>query len=182
MTRSLSVVLNACGLLALTAVLAVAFGYQFALGELPCPLCLLQRAAFAAAGVGLALNVCLGPRPSHYAMTILSAVAGAGVAARQVLLHITPGSGSYGSPFLGIHFYSWALMLFVAIVVGSAAMLLADRQFAAEGPGTPAAPALGKGAVALFLFLVAANGISTFAECGGGMCPDNPTEYQLLSR
>src|SRR4051812_5424863 len=60
--------LNALGLLGLTGILLVAFGYQFILGELPCPLCLLQRAGFAAAGVGLALNVSVGSRPSHYAM------------------------------------------------------------------------------------------------------------------
>ena len=69
--------LNAAGLFGLSGILLVAFGYQFWLGELPCPLCLLQRAAFAAAGVGLALNLCLGSRPAHYAITIISAVAGA---------------------------------------------------------------------------------------------------------
>ncbi len=53
--------LNALGLLGCCAILLVAFGYQFALGELPCPLCLLQRAAFAASGVGFALNVRFGP-------------------------------------------------------------------------------------------------------------------------
>jgi disulfide bond formation protein DsbB len=55
--------LNAAGLLGLSAILAVAFGYQFVLGEIPCPLCLLQRVAFTAAGVGLALNVAVGVRP-----------------------------------------------------------------------------------------------------------------------
>ena len=39
LTRGLSVL----ALFALSFVLATAFYYQFALGELPCPLCALQR-------------------------------------------------------------------------------------------------------------------------------------------
>ena len=42
MTRSLAVALNALGLYAIALVLAAAFAAQLLLGELPCPLCLLQ--------------------------------------------------------------------------------------------------------------------------------------------
>ncbi|MBC7203505.1 MAG: disulfide bond formation protein B, partial [Pusillimonas sp.] len=37
--------LNTLGLTGITFVLAFAFVWQFAYNELPCPLCLLQRAA-----------------------------------------------------------------------------------------------------------------------------------------
>jgi disulfide bond formation protein DsbB len=47
MTRSLAVALNVLGLYAIALVLAAAFAAQFLLGELPCPLCLLQRIQFA---------------------------------------------------------------------------------------------------------------------------------------
>ena len=40
--------LNALALYVVAAVLLAAFYFQLALGELPCPLCLLQRAGFAA--------------------------------------------------------------------------------------------------------------------------------------
>ncbi len=50
MTPSLSRTLNAVGLLAISAVLAVAFFDQLVFGDLPCPLCLLQRAGFVGAG------------------------------------------------------------------------------------------------------------------------------------
>ena len=49
--------LNAVALLAICALLLVAFYWQLARGELPCPLCLLQRAALIGAGLGLMLNV-----------------------------------------------------------------------------------------------------------------------------
>ena len=44
MTPALSVRLNALGLLAVSAVLLVAFFDQLVPHDLPCPLCILQRA------------------------------------------------------------------------------------------------------------------------------------------
>ena len=57
--------LNLLGLLGVNAVLLVAFYYQLAQGELPCPLCLLQRAGFVAAGIGFLLNLRCGGVPAH---------------------------------------------------------------------------------------------------------------------
>ncbi len=51
MTPANAMKLNAVALYAISAVLLVAFYFQFALGELPCPLCLLQRVAFTALAV-----------------------------------------------------------------------------------------------------------------------------------
>lgn len=172
--------LNAFGLLGCSGILLVAFGYQIGLGELPCPLCILQRLAFVAAGTGLALNICLGPRPSHYAVTILSAVVGAGIATRQTLLHIVPGTGAYGADLFGLHFYVWALIAFVGIIVATALLCLWDAQFADEPDrsGTGRIGAFGRVSTLLFLAVTLANAGSTVAECGGGLCPDNPTRYE----
>lgn len=180
MTPSLSSRLNALGLLAVCAVLAFAFVDQVIYGDLPCPLCVLQRAGFVAAGFGVALNLRFGPRPSHYALTILGAVAGASISLRQVALHIVPGSGSYGNAFFGLHFYTWAFILFALIIAGAAAMLLFDRQF--KDAERAAAPLGGIAMVAFVFFALLAigNGMSTLLECAGGLCPDNPTEYLLL--
>src|SRR5262249_8113042 len=90
MTRSLAVTFNALGLFAIALVLLVAFAAQLLLHELPCPLCLLQRIQFALLAVGPILNIRFGLRPSHYAVSLLTAVAGAAFAARQILLHGDP--------------------------------------------------------------------------------------------
>ena len=185
MLRTLSLHLNTLGLLAIVAVLAFAFADQVIHGDLPCPLCLLQRGGFVLAGFGLALNLTCGTRASHYAVVILGAVAGGAVAVRQVLLHIVPGTGAYGEPCLGLHCYSWAALLFGLIIVGTAVLLLFDGGFnqSDDRPGTqPAAPGrLGLLALVLFTLMVLANILSTGLECGLGLCPDNPTNYEWLA-
>lgn len=179
MTPNLSRLLNALGLVAVDTVLVLAFVDQLWFRDLPCPLCILQRAGFVAAGFGLALNLILGPRPSHYGVMILGAVAGAVVSVRQILLHIVPGSGSYGNAILDLHLYSWALIAFSLIIIGSAIMLLFDRQFAAtERDRLKVLPV---SAVVLFVSLVVANVVSTLAICGVGLCPETPGGYLIFN-
>ena len=183
MTRSAAMTLNALGLYAIAAVLAAAFAAQIVLNELPCPLCLLQRIQFAMLAIGPILNIHHGPRPSHYAVSLLAAIAGAAFATRQVLLHIMPGDPGYGSALLGFHYYTWALIGFGIAIVAIAAILLFDRQFKPENTAASAtAGAFARTAVWLVIALTAANVLSTVLECGFGACPDNPLEYELLRR
>jgi disulfide bond formation protein DsbB len=178
-TPNLSRLLNAVGLVAVDTVLVLAFVDQLWFRDLPCPLCILQRAGFVAAGFGLALNLILGPRPSHYGVMILGAVAGVVVSVRQILLHIVPGSGSYGNAILDLHLYSWALIAFLLIIIGSAIMLLFDRQFATtERDRLKVLPV---SAVVLFVSLVVANVVSTLAICGVGLCPETPGGYLIFN-
>jgi disulfide bond formation protein DsbB len=179
MTPTIAIRLNALGLLAVSVVLLFAFVDHLVYGDLPCPLCILQRAGLVVAGFGLALNLRFGPRPSHYAIMILGAAAGGAIATRQILLHIVPGSGSYGNPFLGLHFYTWSLVVAVLIVIGGAVMLLFERQFS-ESARPERLAGLALASFVVFALLVLGNGVSTVLECGGGLCPDNPTDYLLL--
>ncbi|HYY38171.1 MAG TPA: disulfide bond formation protein B, partial [Xanthobacteraceae bacterium] len=117
MTRSLALALNALGLYAIALVLLVAFAAQLLLHELPCPLCLLQRIQFAMLAVGPILNVRFGLRPSHYAVSLLTAVTGAAFSARQILLHVMPGDPGYGSALLGYHYYTWAFIGFAVAII-----------------------------------------------------------------
>lgn len=174
--------LNALGLLAISAVLGFALADQLLFGDLPCPLCLLQRVGVVLAGFGIAMNLRFGIRPGHYGLTIIGAVAGAAVSVRQILLHIVPGSGSYGDAFLELHFYTWALLVFVLIVLGCAFMLLFDRQFRDQARASVPFAGFSLAVFALFSLLVVGNAVSTFLECGTGMCADNPTNYELLQR
>ena len=181
LTSSRAVALNVLSLYGVALILAGAFAAQLLLHELPCPLCLLQRVMFALLAVGPILNIRFGPRPGHYAMSLLAAIVGAIVSGRQILLHILPGDAGYGTALLGYHYYTWAFIAFVVAMVLLSVMLLLDSQFERE----PAPAPTGKFstvAVWLVIVLTAANVASTLLECGFQSCADNPVVYELLKQ
>jgi disulfide bond formation protein DsbB len=182
MQRRVAATLNALGLYAVALVLAAAYAAQLLLHELPCPLCLLQRIMFAALAIGPLMNLRWGPRPSHYALSLLAAAVGAVVSTRQVLLHILPGDPGYGTALLGYHYYTWALIGFAVAIVLLAAVLLVDRQFEQAAPQRAPVGAFARIAVWLVIGLTAANVISTQLECGFQACADNPTFYEMLQQ
>lgn len=182
-TRPLALTLNVLALYALSAVLLGGFAIQIVRNELPCPLCLLQRVFLCALAIGPILNLKFGPRPSHYALSMLAALAGAAVSVRQILLHILPGDPGYGSPIFGYHYYTWAFILFALALVLLALILLLDRQFDVRHLAAPDAPGpAARFAVLLAIGLAAANILSTLAICGFAECPDNPVRYELFQR
>jgi len=119
---SFGAMLNMLGLLGISLVLMVAFYYQLALGELPCPLCLLQRAGFVAIGIGFLFNLRIGEHASHHAMILAGSLVTGFISVRQVALHLGAGDPGYGSTLFGLHFYTWALIAAVG-VVGYVALL-----------------------------------------------------------
>jgi disulfide bond formation protein DsbB len=175
----LSRLLNALGLVAIDTLLVLAFIDQLWFRDLPCPLCILQRVGFIAAGFGIALNLLFGPRPSHYGLTILGAAVGGSIAMRQILVHIVPGSGSYGNAVFGMHLYTWAFIGFLLIIIGTAIMLLYDRQFARPEPWSSRLDVLALTALVTFLLIAVGNIVSTLFLCGFGLCPDAPTGYVI---
>jgi len=178
--QSVGAVLNLLGLLGISLILAVAFFYQLAFGELPCPLCLLQRAGFIAVGMGFLFNLRLGERPSHYAMILMSSLVTGFISMRQVSLHLAPGDPGYGSALFGLHFYTWALIAAVGIVCYVALVFVVKDMIGARDKDAPLGGAASNAVFAIFALLVAANLLSTVLECGAGQCDDNPVRYLLL--
>lgn len=173
---------NVAGAAGMATILLVAFGLQFGLKELPCPLCNLQRVAFVLCGFGFLLNLRFGAQPLHYAVTLLGALFGLAVSGRQVLLHIAPGGSAYGSPLLGLHLYTWSLILFLGVIAFVAVlMMLTGRP---EHHNTDHQAALrfrGLYRLAAYLLVAAtlANAINSFLLCGPFECSDNPTDYWI---
>jgi disulfide bond formation protein DsbB len=172
--------LNILGLLGISGVLLVAFIYQLVLGELPCPLCLLQRGAFVALGLGFLLNIRFGSSPAHYGLMLMGAVIGAGISLRQVLLHIRPGDRGYGTTLLGLHFYSWALAAFTGSMLYAGLLLLLEGVNPSPERASKPVDRLAAASLWLFALLEAGNLASTLLECGLGPCADNPTVYDWL--
>lgn len=181
MTPRFAITLNVLALYAIAAILLAAFYFQIARGELPCPLCLLQRVALTALAFGPILMVRHGPRPYHYGLVIIAALCGAMIAGRQILLHILPGDAGYGSVLLGYHFYTWAFLCFAAAILAAAVMLLFDTQFAMEAsPPTYVPGTFETAAVWLIIAVTLLNAGSVLLECGFGSCPADPMHYVLL--
>lgn len=111
------------GLIGVLIILGAAFFMQLFYREQPCPLCLLQRAAFVSIGLALLMNVRYKNKASHWALVILSATVGMAVSIRQILLHIKTPAG-FGSAVFGLHMYTWCFLGFTLAIVGSAVMLL----------------------------------------------------------
>ena len=178
MNRDHVSLLNTLGLFGMTLVLLIGFVLQFALNELPCPLCLLQRIGFIMVMFGFLLNVKYGPEQRHYGIVLIGALFGAATSLRQISLHVIPGTPGYGSPVLGMHYYTWAFVLFAATIFAVAVLLMMWREEWSSKPFTT--NGLGKWVCLLALAVVALNILSTFAECGPYQCPDNPVSYWLL--
>jgi disulfide bond formation protein DsbB len=169
---------NIIALFAVCAALVVAFYYQLVFGELPCPLCLLQRVGMIAIGIGFLLNILYGIRSTHYGVGLIGCVLTGLISLRQILLHLAPGDPGYGSTFLGLHFYTLGAigaLLFLFVI----AFLLILKSW--EQPVKRKLPSMwGNLAIWLFAVLIAGNLLSTVLECGLSQCDDNPTVYQLL--
>ena len=172
--------LNLYALILLMLPLIGAFGIQLYMHELPCPLCLLQRVGMLGVAVGLAMNLRFGIHPAHYGISIISAVIGAAVATRQILLHIVPtpdGVTGFGDPVLGLHLYTWSLIVFISCIIGIA-LLMALMKWGEELK-TQKQKFVKYEIIVISLFLILAlgNSASAYLECGFEPCPENPTEY-----
>ncbi|MFZ4537579.1 disulfide bond formation protein B [Propionivibrio sp.] len=170
---------NLMALFGINLVLLTALFDQLILGELPCPLCLLQRVAFIMVGIGFLLNVRCGAAPLHYGLIVLSALAGVISSGRQVLLHIVPGSGSYGSALFGLHLYTWSFIAFMLVLLSVGVALLVDARVG-EARAATAGGRVGRWAGLLLAVIVLTNVAGSFLQCGLGPCEDSPTRYQLL--
>lgn len=179
MSAKTAVTLNALALYAISGILLAAFYWQLATGELPCPLCLLQRVAFAALAVGPILSVRNGPKPKYMGLAVIAALVGAGIAGRQILIHIMPGDAGYGSILLGLHFYTWAFVAFAGALLAAGVMLTFGPSASAEDR-RPVRGLFEDAAVWLTFALVALNALGALAQCGFSGCPANPVRYELL--
>jgi len=178
--------------LAYCGVVLSAFYIQFAMGEFPCPLCMLQRYGMFLSSLG-ALFVIMAARrgeltTARYAqglgMGLIGVLAGASVSVRQILLHIKPGDEGYGDPVLGIHLYTWAFITFAIVMIYVGVMLMLMPR------GIPHAPTVGSALhkvstaiIWIFIGVIAANVVAIiFLEGFAPVLPDDPASYNLIDQ
>src|SRR4029450_7729850 len=95
------------------AILTAALVVQYAYGDLPCPLCLLQRVAMLGVCFGLMQNFRNGFSDRNLGYSLLFSVFLMVVAVRQTLLDIYPWPGHeyVGSAVLGLHMPVWSIVI-----------------------------------------------------------------------
>lgn len=130
-----------------------------------CPLCTLQRMALVMAGVGLLLNVRLGPSPLHYAMTIAAALAGAAISCWLALL---PAEAS-DKLLMGLRLHSWAFVIFGVLAAFALLMQTLDRRWG-DNAIKRTTSLLGTAVMVLFLVAALASAVGTVMDCGASTC------------
>jgi disulfide bond formation protein DsbB len=182
----LSATLNDLFLLAMmatmAAILTTAMILQYYGGEIPCPLCLLQRVAMFGVCFGIILHFRHSPSARNDGFSMLFALLLLIVSVRQTLLDIAPRPGhSYiGSAILGLHMPVWSVIIAAAVLLAYAIKLAV---LGGEHPqDSQPSPVLGRVARLVSLYVIAIcliNFGSVFVQCGAGAC--HTTEYRLLS-
>jgi disulfide bond formation protein DsbB len=168
-------------MLTMAAILTTAMILQYHGGEIPCPLCLLQRVAMFGVCFGIILHFRHGYSARNDGLSMLFALLLLIVSARQTLLDIYPRPGhSYiGSAVLGLHMPVWSVIIAVAILVAYAI------KFAILGEplrDPQPSPGLNRIARLLSLYIIAIcliNFGSVILQCGVGAC--HTSGYRLLS-
>jgi disulfide bond formation protein DsbB len=166
----------------MAAVLTAALFMQYGAGELPCPLCLLQRVAMFGVCFGLILNFRHGFSDRNLGFSLLFSVFLLVVAVRQTLLDIypRPGHAYIGSAVLGLHMPLWSVLIAVALITAIALKLCI---IGTEDGGRPPVRGSLFGLVAMLLSLyvmglAVVNFGSVVVQCGIGEC--HTTGYALL--
>jgi disulfide bond formation protein DsbB len=167
-------------------ILAAAMLLQYARGELPCPLCLLERAAMFGISFGAVANIRTGFSWRNTGVSLLFAVLLLIIAARQSLLDITPrpGHAYIGSAVLGLHMPVWGVVIALAVVVAYALKIILlggdARMPGARVEAFPALAVLAKALALIVVLLAVANAASVLVQCGTGEC--HTFGYRLFGR
>jgi disulfide bond formation protein DsbB len=171
-------------MMVIAGILTAAMTLQYARGELPCPLCLLQRIAMFGVCFGIMQNFRRGFSYQNTGFSLLFTIFLLVVSVRQTLLDIypRPGHAYIGSAVFGIHMPVWSIIIALCLLSAYAAKLAAiggDEYLSKAPPGE--FPLVKKLADILSLYVIAIsaiNVISVLLQCGFSEC--HTFGYQLL--
>ena len=178
--RTLPAVLNHLYLLTImmviAAILTAAMVMQYVWGELPCPLCLLQRAAMLGVCFGIMQQFRHGLSNRNTGVSLLFTVFLLVVSVRQTLLDIYPRPDHeyVGSAIFGLHMPVWSVLIALALLIALAFELIfwggKDHMREARLADHPPIRALAT-AVSLYVIALALiNFGSVVLQCGVSEC------------
>jgi disulfide bond formation protein DsbB len=160
-------------LLALAGVLTAAMALQYFAGEIPCPLCLLQRVAMFGCCFGLLQQLRDGQTQRGAGIALMFSVLLLVISVRQTLLDIVPlpGHAYVGAAVFGLHMPVWSVLIAVALLLGLAVRLtLFGGRRGPLGPEGSTMRRLTYGLGVYVIVICAINALSVLAQCGLGQC------------
>lgn len=168
--------------LVLAAIQAAALFMQFAAGEIPCPLCLLQRVAMFGVSFGIVRDFRDGFSSKNAGLSMIFALFLLIISVRQTLLDIYPRPGHeyIGSAVFGIHMPVWSVLIATALLVAFALKLavLGEDDKLTPLQKFPALAKAGNWLSLLVVLLAAVNFMSVIVQCGADAC--HTYGYRLL--
>ena len=168
-------------LLILAAILTAAMVMQYAFGEIPCPLCLLQRFAMFGCCFGLVQQLRSGTSERGTGISLIFSILLLVISVRQTLLDLFPRPGHeyVGSAIFGIHMPVWSVFIAVALLLGFAVRLalFGGPRSVPAAEGSPIRR-LTRGLAIYVVFICAINFLSVLVQCGMGDC--HTSGYRLL--
>jgi len=169
---------------AAAGILTAALYFQYTAGEIPCPLCLLQRVALFGVCFGAMLSFRHGFSYANSGISLIFSIFLLVVSARQSLLDIypRPGHAYIGSAVLGLHMPVWSVLIGLALLIGQALQLAlfgdSRRVLDTDLRAFPVLTALATLVSFYVIALCAANLVSVILQCGIDQC--HTFGYQLL--
>jgi len=157
----------------LSGILTAALVMQFAFGEIPCPLCLLQRVAMFGCCFGLLHQLRARESERGGGIALLFALLLLVIATRQSLLDLVPrpGHAYIGTAVFGLHMPVWSVLIGVCLLL---ALSLRLTLFGAPRLLPPAGPLpLARAARLLGFYVVlicAINFGAVVLQCGFSQC------------
>jgi disulfide bond formation protein DsbB len=168
----------------IAGILTAAMTLQYVNGELPCPLCLLERVAMLGVCFGIMLNFRRGFSYQNTGFSLLFAIVLLVISVRQSLLDIYPRPGHeyIGSAIFGIHMPVWSIIIALALLTAYAIKLaiLGGDEYLREADVSEF-PAIMRIADVLSIYVIAIcliNLVSVVLQCGLGEC--HTFGYKLL--
>ena len=168
-------------LVGLAAILTAAMALQYADGEIPCPLCLLERVAMFGVCFGVMRHMRHGYDGRNIGIALVWALFLLMVSVRHVLLNIVarPGHAYPGGAVLGVHMPVWSVVIAFAVLLAFAAVLAVfDGSRLSTSPPPPVLAQVGRVASFYVVALCVINLVSAILQCGFGAC--HTTGYRWL--
>lgn len=162
-------------------VLCMAMYHQYFMGEIPCPLCLMQRVAFLGFAYGAMMQFMGSHRLRYVGVSLFFVFVLMVISLRQSLLDIchTAGHVWVGSAIMHIHMPIWSFIIAVGLLFFIAFdLMFITREYNNNIMEYPLLRSIFNIMVILMIVISAINFLSTFVQCGLYNC--HTTGYVLL--